>query len=433
MFLCGNFEPVSKVLFTTLGSHGDLHPYIAMALAFKKRGDSVCIASSPQYRENVERLGIRFIPMGPSLEELGPEANWVKQASDLKNGAEFIITKLVLPYLEQCYQHIEQEVRESDLVITHILSLAAPMAAEKYNIPWLSCSLQPSVFLSAYDPPSIGPALHIRRLRFLGPGFLRFCFKLGLTLSNKWFFPLVKFRKKLGLPPTKKNPFADGSSPYANLVLFPEIFAHAQPDWPTPYVQTDFPIFDQDGSADLSSAVKDFLSAGPAPLVFTLGTAIVKLESDFYKLAYKVIKRLGVRAIFLVSKNPLGVPPEAYADPLVLVSAYEPFSLLFPRCSLVVHQCGIGTTAQALRAARPQVLVPFAHDQPDNARRVVELGIGEQVLASRLTERRLYRALSLVLADPAYAESARRFAQELASLEPFEVTLMRAASDLAGI
>ena len=176
--------------------------------------------------------------------------------------------------------------------------------------------------------------------------------------------------------------------------MFPAAFALQQPDWPNGVTQIGFPLFDEETTSEISPALSLFLESGPPPVVFTLGTAIVNTKTHYFEVAYAAIQQLGLRAVFLVGKNPPSIPPAATVDPNIHISPYEPFSQLFPRAQIIaVHQCGIGTTAQALASGRPQVLVPFAHDQPDNARRVVELGVGHSIPARRLTVARLRTAI----------------------------------------
>jgi len=91
-----------------------------------------------------------------------------------------------------------------------------------------------------------------------------------------------------------------------------------------------------------------------------------------------------------------------------------PHSLLFPRASAVVQQCGIGTMAQGLRSGRPMLAVPYSHDQPDNALRAERLGVARVVYPRRYRPARVARELEKLLSDPRYASSAARVAIEIA-------------------
>jgi UDP:flavonoid glycosyltransferase YjiC (YdhE family) len=95
----------------------------------------------------------------------------------------------------------------------------------------------------------------------------------------------------------------------------------------------------------------------------------------------------------------------------MLAAEYAPYSELLGRAAATVHQGGIGTTAQALRAGKPMLVVPYSHDQPDNAARVAQLGAGRVVRRAEYRAARVARELRAILSDPRYAEAARRVQQ----------------------
>jgi UDP:flavonoid glycosyltransferase YjiC (YdhE family) len=137
-------------------------------------------------------------------------------------------------------------------------------------------------------------------------------------------------------------------------------------------------------------------------VVFSLGTAVTAAAGDFYRHSLQAMRRLKGRAVFLTGfegRDPFG--GEAL-PPSMLACRYAPHSLLFPRAEAVVHQGGVGTTAQALRAGRPQLIVPFIADQPDNAARIVRLGVGRSLAREFYGPRRAAAELSALLDDPSY-------------------------------
>ncbi len=129
------------------------------------------------------------------------------------------------------------------------------------------------------------------------------------------------------------------------------------------------------GGAELTPELKQFLDAGEPPIVFTLGSAAVMTPGSFYQESIQAAKLLNRRAVLLIGKN---APPENLPDDILAVS-YAPYSQIFPYACAIVHQGGIGTTAQALRAGRPTLVMPYSHDQPDNAARVERLGTSRTI------------------------------------------------------
>jgi UDP:flavonoid glycosyltransferase YjiC (YdhE family) len=144
-----------------------------------------------------------------------------------------------------------------------------------------------------------------------------------------------------------------------------------QPDWPANTVLCGFARYD--GANDVAAAhdLEAFLAAGEAPIVFALGSSAVHIAGadEFWRHAVAASRCLGRRAILLT-----GRPPATDLPAGIRAFQYQPYSLVFPRAAAVVHQAGVGTLAQALAAGHPQLIVPVAFDQPDNARRAQRLG-----------------------------------------------------------
>lgn len=169
----------------------------------------------------------------------------------------------------------------------------------------------------------------------------------------------------------------------------------------------------------LSPDLERFLWDGPASVVFTLGTSAVGAAGSFYRESLKAARLLKVRAVLLVGKDPKNRPPIPLPEEVAAFD-YAPFSKLFPRAAAVVHQGGIGTTGQVLRSGRPQLVVPFAHDQPDNASRVERLGVAKVLYPRRYTADRVARRLEALLEEPGYVRRAGEVAERVRSEEGVE-------------
>ena len=174
-----------------------------------------------------------------------------------------------------------------------------------------------------------------------------------------------KFRRKLDLKPVKNIMSKWMHSPDQVLLAFPSWYAEEKSDWPANCVFTGFPITRSEESQSLSDEVREFLKAGK-PLVFTAGSAMAH-SKKFFAVAVEATSRLNSRAI-LVSNFKNVIPESLPAN--IMHTAYEPFDLLFKEAAVVIHHGGIGTSAQALSNGAPQLVVPFAHDQFDNAFRL---------------------------------------------------------------
>jgi UDP:flavonoid glycosyltransferase YjiC (YdhE family) len=348
-------------------------------LELKKRGHQTVIATSEFYRQKVISTGLEFHSIGPK--HLSPEdPELLSTIMDVKNGPENFIRKLLMPHMRDVYADLMEACSGAKFLITGELVFAAPLVAERLGIRWASSVLAPWQFLSAHDPSVIGPLPMFALIRGAGVMVNRAMKKLGRRQTREWAEPIYALRQELGLSPGSHPLFEDKCSPYLNLAMFSSAFAKAQPDWPSHTSITGFAFYDrQDPTAGLTEEVRQFLQDGEPPIVFTLGSTAVMNPGNFYLEARKVAKQLGRRALLLTGKGSPGITGSR--DQMVV--NYAPYSEVFPHAAAVVHQGGVGTTAQAMRAGIPQFIVPHAFDQPDNAARIKRLGLGQTMNKGR--------------------------------------------------
>lgn len=395
---------MARIILATFGSYGDLNPFLALALELRRRGHDPVIATAEGYRGDVEGRGLAFAPARPDLDRR--DLALLERALDQVKGPEVIVREIMMPRVRESYADLERAAAGADLLLSHSLTYAAPVLAEKKNLVWLSVVLQPLMFLSAEDPSVMAPAPWLAALRPLGPAVNRAVLLLVKLAASRWGDPVRALREELGLA-RGADPLFDGQySPYGTLALFSPSFGPPQYDWPENTLACGFPFLDSDiGGKGLEPGLEAFLDAGTPPVVFTLGSAAVMIAGDFFRSAAASVKGHGVRAILLA-----GPAAKDLTDLPNGVEAFEsaPYHALFPRCAAVVHSGGIGTTAQALRAGVPQMVVPFAHDQYDNAARVVRMGVGEALHGRNPTGRELAATLSRLLDDDDVKHQAAR-------------------------
>ena len=239
--------------------------------------------------------------------------------------------------------------------------------------------------------------------------------RLSRRVVRSWSEPALKLRAELGIPAGPDPIFEGQHSPDLVLALFSPVFGPPQPDWPSQAHTTGFVYYDRlEKSKGLPPELAQFLDAGPPPIVFTLGSSAVMDARDFYLESARAAAELGRRAILLVGNDPANA---AAASPSagIISAEYAPYSELFPRAAAIVHQGGAGTTAQALRAGRPMLVMPFAHDQHDNARCVVRLGVGREIGRDQYRSGRPAAALRDLLDDPGYAARAEDVGRQIRS------------------
>ena len=365
-----------RIILSNIGTFGDINPLIALALELKRRGHVPVLAVPAVFEPKIRPLGIEFHAVRPDIDPANTLL--VEMIYDVRKGTERGLREFLFPALRQTYADLLDAATKpvrADLLLVGELNYAGPLVAEMTGIAWASYVLAPLSFFSAFDPPVLPMYPKLARADRTVPGMGRAIRRLARFVSRNWAQPIYDLRRDLGLE-RGPNPLFDAKhSPALVLALFSPVLGTEQKDWPPHTRITGFCFYDSDaGNAALPAPLEAFLAAAPAPVVFTLGSAAVLAAGKFYEYSAKAAIRLGVRAVLLIGSDPRnrpqGVLPES-----ICVADYAPYSALFPRARLVVHQGGVGTTAQCLRAGRPMLIMPYSHDQPDNARRMRRLGV----------------------------------------------------------
>lgn len=401
---------MARIVLTCWGSYGDLFPYLAIAIRLKATGHEPMLAAPAYYGPRVAAEGIAFAPMHPDVDPA--DADLISRIMDPGRGTEVIVRELVVPAIQRAYDDLRPIVEQADLVVSHPVTFAARLAAETAGVPWISSVLAPTSMFSRYDFPLLPPfpaVLRIvRRRPWLADGFMA----LARRVTGPWTAPVRRLREQLGLPPAGDPLYEGQFSPRGTLALFSPIFGPPQPDWPPRTRATGF-VFHTGTVDTLPDVVRAFLDDGPPPVVFTLGSSAVGAAGRFYEESVEAARALGRRALLLVGIDPRNQSPGALPAGM-LAAAYAPHGAVFPRAAAVVHHGGIGTTAQVLRAGRPMLVVPHAHDQPDNAYRAERLGVA-RVLDARRYRATAATALLGALLAPRYARAAHDLGARIAA------------------
>lgn len=401
---------MARIVITTWGSYGDVNPYLALGIGLRERGHEPVLCMPPYYEPVIRAARLGFAPGAPDADpELDPEM--VRKCMHPRFGAEAIFREVLIPSLGEAHQRLTQAVQGADLMVTHPAALAAPIVAEQRQMRWVSTILAPLNFMSAHDPivPPMTPwwrhlpwSLQVRLADWVAGG--------GRLVASRWMEPVQQFRASLGLP-RREHPMFDGQhSPYAVLALYSRVFGGPFPDFPPNVSITGQLRHDASHGATLSPALESFLASGPAPVVFTLGTSAVEVAGHFWEESIGAVQRLGARGLMLAGREAAS-RLTAQAPGNVLVVEGAPHSLLFPRASAIVHQCGMGTLGTALAAGVPQLAVPHANDQPDNAFRLTRLGVARTLYPRRYRARTAAAALRTLLSDAEISAKARETAR----------------------
>jgi UDP:flavonoid glycosyltransferase YjiC (YdhE family) len=387
---------------TPVGSAGDVHPFIGIGRALRARGHEVVIVTAGTFEPVVRRAGLEF------RETISAQYfDEVSKHPDLwhpRRGLQFVLGT-VADYLRQGYQQVGEVYEPGRTVLVgHALSFGTRLYEEKHGVPAATLHLAPSIFRSDFEQPAYATERDLSSM----PRWVKRTFWWGVDrfVIDPLIAPkLNAFRQELGLPPVTRVFRRWLHSPQRVIALFPDWFFPPQPDWPPSLRMTGFPLYDESDHQQLSSSLLEFLDRGPAPIVFTAGSANQNAAA-FFRGAVDAATRLNRRALLLTrfAEQLPTLPSTVHHE------TFAPLSRVLPRSAALVHHAGIGTLAQALAAGVPQLTMPMGFDQPDNTTRLVRLGVARWVAPSDFSGERVATLLNTLLTDPAVASACAKYA-----------------------
>ena len=378
-------------ILVTIGSKGDLFPFLRLGLELRLRGHRVDIAGPGQHEPFARAAGLDFHALPVDEAVLQDPGLW-----DPRKGFA-VVWRAIRPAMARLPATVAAIAQGRPCTI-----LAHPLALPEADLcrnasPALRIAavyLAPSNLMTVHGPLTIGP---LAVPRWMPPALRRWLWRLvGRYVLDPVALPeLNAARRAAGMAPVASMLDYLPAVADLSLTLFAPWFGPRQPDWPQPLVEGDFTLYDPQPGVQLAHGLSLFLARGDAPIVFTHGTGNLQAGA-FFEAAVAAAARLGRRAVLLTPYSgqvPRGLPPS------VIWQDYQPLRALLPRAAALVHHGGVGTTAEALRAGVPQLVVPLAHDQFDNGARVEALGAGLVLPHRRASARAMAAALERLLAS----------------------------------
>jgi rhamnosyltransferase subunit B len=395
-----------NVLLPTLGSAGDVNPFIGLGLALKARGHRATLLTNPYFQASIEAQGLEFLAVG-SLAEV-EDALADPDLWHARKGFSVVARRVIVPSIETIYRHIESHADADTVVAASGISLGARIAQERLGVPTASIHLQPIVIRSLIDSGMFGTV----RISAAQPlWYKRALFRLidWAAIDRILERPLNEFRATLALAPVHRVLARWIHSPECVIGFFPDWFAPPQADWPPHTHLVGFPLWDGGGAGAAPDDVREFLRTGPPPIVVTPGSAAAHSQR-FFAESIAAIRRLGARGM-LVTNFPEQLPPRL--PPGMQSFGYVPFSDVLPHAAALVYHGGIGTLAQGIKAGIPHLAVPNAHDQFDNGWRIAQLGLGRSITQRRYRAAGAGAALAAMLDDASLRQRCRAYASRV--------------------
>ncbi|GAA4706976.1 sterol 3beta-glucosyltransferase [Promicromonospora umidemergens] len=359
-----------RVLLVTMGSRGDVEPFVALAAALARAGHEPLLAAPRRLTEDAAARGLPVAPLDDGIFALQEEV--------AGKGALASVTaaRSALPLLRRWLDDLAT-LRDSDadVVVYAPKSLGAPHLADLLGVPSIAALPVPLFSPTARFPSPMSP---VRPPRFLN----RASWRLAAVVEAPYRRMVSAWRSEaLGLsgptPGLTERVARDGVLHAWSPHLLP-----APDDWPAELAPTGFWSLPPEEGRALPAALDQFLDAGEPPVYVGFGSMLARDPEAFTQAVLDGLHRSGRRAVLATgwgALRPTRVPETVH------VLDQAPHGLLLPRTAVAVHHGGVGTVAAAIRTGVPQVIRPFLGDQPFWARRVHELGTAARPLTGRLT------------------------------------------------
>jgi sterol 3beta-glucosyltransferase len=379
------------VVILTLGSRGDVQPYVALGTGLRAAGCEVTLATDAGFADLADQYGLRFAPLHAGMLQLAqsPEGK-----AALAGKGRFSLMKQVMPILRQVMDDAWAAAQAADTIVFHPKALAGIHIAEKRNVPGFL-----ALPLPLYSPTA-DFAVPILGGRNLGGWLNRQSYGLFLAASTMPYRGLInRWRKEtLGLPPTRSDATLHGK-PVPKLYAYSPAVVPAPPDWDASSTVTGYwflpPASDWQPPDDLLR----FLAGGAPPIYVGFGSMVAEDPQRLARIVLAAAQASGQRLI--LARGWGGLATEQLPPGVFLLES-APHDWLFPQCAAVIHHGGAGTTGAGLRAGRPTLICPFFGDQPFWGDRVWKLGAGPRPIAQKkLTAEELATAMTALATDQA--------------------------------
>lgn len=375
-----------NITILTFGSRGDVQPFLPLSLGLMSRGHNVILAAPARFKSLVEDYGITFFPLAGDPEELSRRLNdagynFFKLLNELMSHAVDIGAEMTRQTDEAC--------RDTDLIIhTFAHAVGAHTLAREKNIPDIHIQNFP-MFTPTGDYPNIS-------LPNLGNRFLnRLTHTASLRITELTSsLGFEQIRRRAGLPKRKLySPFKDSPPrlPTPILCAWSPSLIPPSSDWSPRVHVTGYYFLPYNESYTPPNRLKEFLEAGKPPVCVSFGSMVNKNAEKIDDVICESLKRMNNRGVILSGWG--SAKREATNDLLYLESA--PHDWLLPKCRMLIHHGGAGTTSAALRAGIPQIVVPFMADQPFWGSRVHTVGVAPKpILVNRLSVDKMVSAMA---------------------------------------
>jgi sterol 3beta-glucosyltransferase len=375
---------VNKIALTTIGSRGDIQPYISLGIELQKNGHRVTILTHPWAKQIINFYGLTHIPVGEDIDIDYSARQFVENSSSNLKGFKFALN-FIFDNLRKCHKDLISALQDFDLIIGH--GIVGQTEADLLGKPFITISIA---------------TMGLQKEYWKSKNFIR---EFRLYTSDKLMGaifggPYKRFRADVKAPPLSQvNKF-----PYLAIVPIPQFLEKPNANWKVQTEITGFLLADTPAEYSPPNDLIKFLSNGERPVLVTFGSMFHNPDQTkhLYLAIYDAIGKAGSKAVLIMPDLNLlenAIPGN------IFVAKQIPYSWLLARVGLVVHHFGFGTTAEVLRAGLPSIPVPHIFDQKIRALNIHKSGYAHKPLdVNKINGNILADAIIRVKNDPEIKE-----------------------------
>lgn len=394
-----------RISMLSMGSVGDVRPYILLGKELAFRGHQVTIAAFPQFREMVTGAGLAFFPLGGNAEKLiyaimQPDTSGLTYLPRFSKNIHQILPELISSLTDSC--------AGADAMVCNYFGTVYYSVAEMYRIPCVQINFFPM------DPTRDMPISSIRN-QHLGKRLNLATYKAGyLLISMLEKHLLSDWRKEYQLDLRKISMKPDhkaGSLSVPVIYAISPSFLPRPREWNDRVYMSGF-IFDESPSSFRpSEKLEEFLKSGPQPVYIGFGSMNAGNMNKMLAIILRAVRASGVRAVINLVNTGRSL---ASNQTVFFVNDLVPHDWLFPRVSAVIHHGGAGTLSTGLRYGKPTLVIPFAGDQPFWGNLAWQSGCGPKpVSREKLTVRKLTAGMIDLVSKEHYKTNAKALSEKL--------------------
>ncbi|ELP31160.1 glycosyltransferase [Rhodopirellula baltica] len=407
-----------RILVLTVGTRGDVQPYVALAVGLTKAGHEVQICTCQIFEEFIRSQGIDYAPLNNDIRDFmeSEDGRVAMETTTNLFQAVRVGVRLMPKLTGMMHRQVSEmwaaaDAFQPDLILFHKKAIGAEDFAER-----LGCRCALAFYLPLYVPTGQSPAFGFPRLP-LGRWYNLATYRVIEFITRRSGGRFVgKWRRSQRM--SKKRPpyfrHADGS-PVAALHAYSPSVIPRPSDWPDHATVTGYWFLDGATEFTPDPRLVDFLQQGPPPLYVGFGSIFGRDPRATAERVIEAVRLSGQRAILAPGWGGMDLREFNLPETMLSIDAV-PHDWLFPQVSAVVHHGGCGTTAAGLRAGRRTIICPFFGDQPFWGRVVHELGVGPKPIPQRrLTPERLAKAISETIDDCEMESRAEQLGKRIRS------------------